>query len=220
MNLDAFQRKRLDAYFSKHATPELKARREERKMTIKGAYEWIKTKLQKTVEVGGTQTSNGVCIVGDDQWCYDEMMHYFLVCSEGDTYKTDEEIKAEEERLKSEADKRKEKAEKKRKQHAERVAKWQTLTAEQIAADVKRTRWLKKHSWLSGKSAEEIDRQIAEEEAQEKERKAKEEEKAKEKAEREAEKKRKAEERAKKEAEKKAAKDRKAKFKAEQLSLF
>lgn len=217
-SLEEFYKKVLKEYYEAHATPEIRARVKEKKLTIKGAFDWMVSKAHK---INAAVTEN--------QWAYDEMMHYFSVCNEGDTYKTDEEIKAEEERLKSEAEKRKEKAEHKRKAHAERVAKWQGLTPEQIAADVRRTRWLKKHSWHSGKSDEEIDRLIAEEEVQERERKArdaerkaKEAEKAKAKAEREAAKKRKAEERAKKEAEKKAAKDSKAKvkFKAEQLSLF
>lgn len=215
-SLEEFYKKVLKEYYEANATPEIRARVKEKKLTIKGAFDWMVSKAQK---INAAVTEN--------QWAYDEMMHYFSVCNEGDTYKTDEEIRAEEERLKSEAEKRKEKAEQKRKAHAERVAKWQGLTPEQIAADVRRTRWLKKHSWHSGNSDEEIDRLIAEDaERAEAKRKADAaakkaaEEKARAKAEREAEKKRKAEERAKKEAEKKAAKERKAKFKAEQLSLF
>lgn len=227
MNLDTFQQKRLDAYFAKHAPADIKARRESKKMTIKGAYEWIKTKLQKTIADDGAQMTNGGCIVGDDQWCYDEMMHYFTVCNEGDTFKTDKEIKAEEERQQEESERRNRQAEQKRKEHAERVARWQTLTPEQIAADIRRARFLDKHSWHKGKSDEELDKLIAEEaEREEARRKADEAakkaaaEKAKAKAEREAEKKRKAEEKAKKEAEKKAAEERKAQWQAEQLSLF
>lgn len=197
-SLEEFYKKVLKEYYEINATPEIRARVEEKKLTIKGAFDWMVSKARK---INAAVTEN--------QWAYDEMMHYFSVCNEGDTYKTDEEIKAEEERLKSEVDKRKEKAEQRRKQHAERVAKWQTLTAEQIAVEVRRTRWLKTHSWHSGKSDDEIDRLIAEEEAQEKERKAK-----------EAEKKRKADEHAKKDAEKKAAEERRAKFQSEQLSLF
>ena len=227
MNLDTFQQNRLDAYFTEHATEEIKARRKEKKLTIKGAYGWLESRLRKMVEDGEVSISSGGCVVGDDQWCYNEMMHYFTFCNEGDTFKTDKEIKAEEERQKQEAECRKVKADELRKTHAERVAKWATLTPEQIAAEVKRTRWLNKHSWNKGKPDEEVDRLMAEDEEREAERKkAAEAKKAK-----EAEKKRIADEKAKakaerekakaeKEAAKKAAEERKNKWQTEQLSLF
>lgn len=225
--LREFYEKVLGSYYEAHATPEMRKRVEEKKLTIKGAFDWMLSKAQK---IHADVTEN--------QWAYDEMMHYFTFCNEGDTYKTDKEIKAEEERQKQEAEKRVAKAADRRKDHAERVAKWATLTPEQIAADIKRSRWLKKHSWHKGKSDEELDGLIADDEAMEarrkketEERKAKEaekkriaEEKAKAKAEREAERKRKEEERAKakaeKEAAKKAAEDSKPKWHTEQLSLF
>lgn len=227
MNLDTFQQKRLEAYFNAHATEEVKSRRKDKKLTIGGAYKWLESRLKKMVEDGEVGISSGGCVVGDDQWCYDEVMHYFTFCNEGDTYKTEKEIKAEEERQKREAEERKVKAEELRKTHAERVAKWATLTPEQIAAEVKRTRWLKKHSWNKGKPDEEVDRLIAEDE----EREAKRKQEAAERKAKEAEKKRIADEKAKakaerervkaeREAAKRAAEERKAKWQTEQLSLF
>lgn len=214
MNIDKFQQDRLDAYFKTNASDEIKARRVENKMTIKGAYEWIKTKLQKTI--GEEATLKGDVVIGDDQWCYNEMIHYFTMCKEGDIYRTGKEIEEEAERQTIEIEKRRAKAAKLREAHRERVKRWAEISAEEIAADIRRARYVKKHSWLEGKTAEVIDKAIADEATrkEEAERKAAE-KKAKyaAKREREEEQKRKTEERAAKEAEKQ-------KIEESQLTLF
>jgi len=216
MNLDTFQKKRLEAYFTANATDEVKTRREEKKLTIDGAYKWLESKLKKMVEDGEIKPNSSGCVVGDDQWCYDEVMHYFAVCDEGDTFKTEAEIKAEEERIKAEEEKRKEKAVKLWKEHAERVAKWANLTPEQIAEDIERIKYLRKHPWEKELTPEEI----AERQRKALEEQAKRNAEAEEKEKKEAEKKRKAEEKEAKAKAKAEQEERKRKLAEAQMTLF
>lgn len=192
MNIDEFQKKRLEAYFNAHATDEQKSRRQSHGLTIGGAYKWIESKLRRAGTDGEIAPSASGVIVGDDEWCYAELMRYFTDCEEGDTYKTEAEINAEEERQKAEQVKRDEKAAALRKEHAERVAKWALLTPSEIREDIERVKWLRAHPYHAHLSAEELEqkrkeafeaerkRQIEAEahEAKEAERKAKAEAKA------------------------------------------
>lgn len=156
MNLEQFQKSRLEAYFTAYATDEQKSRRDEKKLTIDGAYKWIESKLHRAVEDGDITPSASGVIVGDDAWCYAELMRYFTDCEEGDTFKTEAEIKAEEAKQAAEQAWRDAQAAEKRKEHAERVAKWQTMTQDAIREDIERTRYLRKHPWHKDLSAEEL----------------------------------------------------------------
>jgi hypothetical protein len=172
MNLEQFQKQRLEAYFMAHATDAQKSRRAERKLTIDGAYKWIESKLHRACENGEITPSASGVIVGDDEWCYAELMHYFTECEEGDTYHTEDEIKAEEAKQAADQAQRDEQAAEKRKEHAERVAKWQTMTQDAIREDIARTQYLRKHPWHKNLTAEELAQKR--EEALEAERKRKE----------------------------------------------
>lgn len=172
MNLEQFQKQRLEAYFTAHATDKQKSRRAERKLTIDGAYKWIESKLQRACVDGEITPSTSGVIVGDDAWCYAELMHYFTECEEGDTFKTAAEIKAEEAKQVAEQARRDKQAAEKRKEHAERVAKWQTMTRDAIREDIARTQYLRKHPWHKNLTTEELAQKR--EEALEAERKRKE----------------------------------------------
>ena len=215
MNLEQFQKQRLEAYFTAHATDEQKSRRAERKLTIDGAYKWIESKLKRACEDGEITPSASGVIVGDDAWCYAELMHYFTDCEEGDTYHTEAEIKAEEAKQAAEQAQRDKQAAEKRKEHAERVAKWQSLTPSEIREDIARTQYLRKHPWHKNLTAEELAQKREEAlEAERKRREAEAEREAK-----EAERKRRDEERAEKARLKAEAAERKARLANAQMTF-
>lgn len=215
MNLEQFQKQRLEAYFTAHATDEQKSRRAERKLTIDGAYKWIESKLQRACADGEITPSASGVIVGDDAWCYAELMRYFTDCEEGDTYHTEAEIKAEEAKQAAEQAQRDKQAAEKRKEHAERVAKWQTMTQDAIREDIARTQYLRKHPWHKDLSAEELAQKREEAlEAESKRREAEAEREAK-----EAERKRRDEERAEKARLKAEAAERKARLANAQMTF-
>ena len=132
MSIDSFQQRRLEQYFRQNAMPEVVARRNEKGLTISGAYEWIKSRILKSADKIDADGQRSGCMVGDDQWCYDEMMHYFANCDEGDTYRTPEEMAAEEERQRKETAERHEKAVKLWAKHRKRVEEWQGKTVDEI----------------------------------------------------------------------------------------
>ena len=215
MDLEQFQKQRLEAYFATHATDEQKSRRAERKLTIDGAYKWIESKLQRACVDGEITPSTSGVIVGDDAWCYAELMHYFADCEEGDTYHTEAEIQAEEAKQAAERAQRDKQAAAIRKEHAERVAKWQTMTQDAIREDIARTQYLRKHPWHKNLTAEELAQKR--EEALEAERKRKQAEAEREAM--EAERKRRDEERAEKARLKAEAAERKARLANAQMTL-
>lgn len=215
MNLEQFQKQRLESYFTAHATDAQKSRRAEMKLTIDGAYKWIESKLQRACADGEITPSASGVIVGDDEWCYAELMHYFTECEEGDTFKTAAEIKAEEAKQAAEQAQRDKQAAEKRKEHAERVAKWQTMTQDAIREDIARTQYLRRHPWHKNLTAEELAQKRTE--ALEAERKRKEAEAEREA--KEAERKRRDEERAEKARLKAEAAERKNRLANAQMTL-
>ena len=50
MSIDSFQQRRLEEYFRQNAMPEVVARRKEKGLTIKGAYEWIRSRILKSAD--------------------------------------------------------------------------------------------------------------------------------------------------------------------------
>ena len=194
MSIDSFQQRRLEQYFRQNAMPEVVARRNEKGLTISGAYEWIKSRILKSADKIDADGQRSGCLVGDDQWCYDEMMHYFANCDEGDTYRTPEEMAAEEERQRKETAERHEKAVKLWAKHRKRVEEWQGKTVDEIRVLIHK----EKHPADREKTPEEI---AAIERAK-------------------AESRRKEEERRQREEKRRAAEDRRRKFAAAQMDLF
>ena len=194
MSIDTFQQRRLEEYFRQNAMPEVVARRKEKGLTISGAYEWIRSRILRSADkIDGVDQQDG-CMVGDDQWCYDEMMHYFANCNEGDTYKTPEEIAEEEERQRKEKVERHEKAVALWAKHRKRIEEWQGKTVDEIRVLIQK----EKHPADREKTPEEI---AAIERAK-------------------AESRRKEEERRQREEKRRAAEDRRRKFAEAQMDLF
>ena len=194
MSIDSFQQRRLEEYFRQNAMPEVVARRKEKGLTIKGAYEWIRSRILKSADKIDDGGEGSGCLVGDDQWCYDEMMHYFANCNEGDIYRTPEEIAEEEERQRKEKVERHEKAVKLWAKHRKRVEEWQGKTAQEIRVLIHK----EKHPEDREKTPEEI---AAIERAK-------------------AEARRKEEEKRQRDEKRKAVEERRRKFAAAQMDLF
>lgn len=156
-DIETFQKEVLEKYFQENAPIGVRTRREDKKMTMNGCWEWIKSKIQRIAS-----TKGGVAVT-DNDFVYNEMMAYFTECEEGDKYRTEEEIenekrkadeaeKREEERKIEEEKDRKKKAEMLWNEHKKRIERWAGMSQDQIKCEIYR----KHHTWLDGKTDSEI----------------------------------------------------------------
>ena len=113
------------AYWEKHATPEQEAKRKAEGKTFKGAYEFVRSIVEKYRDKpnGGHN-----CVAMPDDLAYWCLMEYMEHETEGAKYRTPEEIEAEAKRKAEAAErKRKEAEEKAAKKRAELEAKAASL---------------------------------------------------------------------------------------------
>lgn len=113
------------AYWEKHATPEQEAKRKAEEKTFKGAYEFVRSIVEKyrNKPNGGSN-----CVAMPDDLAYWCLMEYMEHETEGAKYRTPEEIEAEAKRKAEAAErKRKEAEEKAAKKRAELEAKAASL---------------------------------------------------------------------------------------------
>lgn len=126
------------AYWEKHATPEQEAKRKAEGKTFKGAYQFVRSIVEKyrNKPNGGSN-----CVAMPDDLAYWCLMEYMEHETEGAKYRTPEEIEAEAKRKAEAAErKRKEAEEKAAKKRAELEAKAASLNKDALisvtAADV------------------------------------------------------------------------------------